>query len=595
MTAEPVVTQPVTVVEVITAGPQGGPAGGPGLRGRPVDTAVIRTLGDFLANLSKTHNLHPEGVFDVDADGNGIANGWTTYNAVTGSLVPRGSGNAQRLVVAPGVNSAIVSTPQPCPEVNVPYVVSAELSVLALEPGANCNIVLECHDLGGAVLDYTYVTTAVVTAGYVIVQATVPAPTGTVSLQAKVEINGGGTVEIDNLITETGTVRTIKSPADSDYITVHSDQTIIRPYKANFAAMGLLDAYRYVGDQRYLTAAVQWLHWYRDHMDPVTGFVEDYDIVAGELVATGDMDSTDSYAATYLNAVEMFWRTTHALDDLEDFRDSISLAVDAIKATLQDSGPCINLTWAKPTFTAAYLMDNCEVVAGLRSAGYLLTVLDDAVGAADAYDTCDIVLAGIESLWDDTAQSYIWAVHESNGARIPTDWADYNGALQNVWAVAFGIATGDRAVGIMQAFGTAHPTWFNAEPPFYWHGIPVWAYQRTNNPNAVNEALDGLLDAAATTAPERYAYPFDALAAGTIALAVTGSGVEYVGIGSNLGLIGGVAGSPGPRGFSGPATTALTPTDTADAVGREGQVAYDDAYVYVKTAAGWRRAALASF
>lgn len=40
---------------------------------------------------------------------------------------------------------------------------------------------------------------------------------------------------------------------------------------------------------------------------------------------------------------------------------------------------------------------------------------------------------------------------------------------------------------------------------------------------------------------------------------------------------------------------AYTPTSTADATGATGDQAFDDSYVYIKTSAGWKRAALASF
>lgn len=40
---------------------------------------------------------------------------------------------------------------------------------------------------------------------------------------------------------------------------------------------------------------------------------------------------------------------------------------------------------------------------------------------------------------------------------------------------------------------------------------------------------------------------------------------------------------------------AVTPTGTADATGSAGDIAYDDSFVYVKTSAGWKRAALSSF
>ncbi len=40
---------------------------------------------------------------------------------------------------------------------------------------------------------------------------------------------------------------------------------------------------------------------------------------------------------------------------------------------------------------------------------------------------------------------------------------------------------------------------------------------------------------------------------------------------------------------------SFTPSGTADDTGEEGDTAYDDDYLYVKTSAGWKRAALSSF
>ena len=39
----------------------------------------------------------------------------------------------------------------------------------------------------------------------------------------------------------------------------------------------------------------------------------------------------------------------------------------------------------------------------------------------------------------------------------------------------------------------------------------------------------------------------------------------------------------------------FTPTGTADAAGVQGNVAWDDGYIYVKTSVGWKRTALAVF
>jgi len=41
--------------------------------------------------------------------------------------------------------------------------------------------------------------------------------------------------------------------------------------------------------------------------------------------------------------------------------------------------------------------------------------------------------------------------------------------------------------------------------------------------------------------------------------------------------------------------TSYTPTGTADTNGNTGDLAWDDSYIYVKTSAGWKRAALSAF
>lgn len=103
------------------------------------------------------------------------------------------------------------------------------------------------------------------------------------------------------------------------------------------------------------------------------------------------------------------------------------------------------------------------------------------------------------------------------------------------------------------------------------------------------------------------------------AASVVGGGTNppelYV-FGGNLTVVPGAAPIPGLRGFMAEALTAgdalvayngddasrqlrldqpFTPTGTADAAGVQGNVAWDDVYIYVKTSVGWKRTALAAF
>ncbi|MBV8981404.1 MAG: hypothetical protein JO086_10930, partial [Acidimicrobiia bacterium] len=85
------------------------------------------------------------------------------------------------------------------------------------------------------------------------------------------------------------------------------DRQAVWPYLSNFAAMGLAKATTVTGNSSYVTAAWSWLSWYQAHMG-TQGFVTDYTMQNGVLMSTGDMDSTDSYAGTFLLAVREAYR-----------------------------------------------------------------------------------------------------------------------------------------------------------------------------------------------------------------------------------------------------------------------------------------------
>ena len=141
------------------------------------------------------------------------------------------------------------------------------------------------------------------------------------------------------------------------------DQKAVWPYLSNFAAMGLARASRTTGDPRYVAAVWRWLRWYQDHQDG-NGYVTDYNITNGAPVSTGDMDSTDAYAGTYLLGSAR--GLAHDRRPAAGARPSIagSGAVAAIESTQQSDG----LTWATPSWRVKYLMDQAETYAGLRAA-----------------------------------------------------------------------------------------------------------------------------------------------------------------------------------------------------------------------------------
>ncbi|MCX6907570.1 MAG: hypothetical protein NTY01_05950, partial [Verrucomicrobia bacterium] len=142
-----------------------------------------------------------------------------------------------------------------------------------------------------------------------------------------------------------------------------SKQSRLVPYFANFAARGLVAAFRETRDARWLDAAKRWAAWHEAHMN-ADGTIYDFNGAPGAWKPTGHYDSTDSYAATYLDLVFAIHRAAPDHEWLRSRLPSVRRAVAAIHLTLQPNG----LTIAKPKWPVMYLMDNTETAARLRAA-----------------------------------------------------------------------------------------------------------------------------------------------------------------------------------------------------------------------------------
>ncbi len=283
---------------------------------------------------------------------------------------------------------------------------------------------------------------------------------------------------------DTATIAAVRAEADwiltaqlpDGAIANHTDRTAIWPYLSNYAAIGLARASAVTGDPRYVSAAWGWLRWYQAH-ETREGFVADHKVAAGSEISTGDMDSTDAYAGTYLLAVWNAYNVRHDVRALRALRPGIGGALRAIQATTDTDG----LTWAKPTWRVKYLMDQAETYAGLRAGARILSVLRDP-RAAQAVSQAKRMQAAVGTLWNDETGSFDWAVHDGR-ARAGTNWSKlYPDALQQAWAVAFGLADSARATDLLRRLTAAHAAWDDPhasdqpDATSYWP-IVAWAFQ----------------------------------------------------------------------------------------------------------------------
>ncbi|WP_409344738.1 hypothetical protein [Paenibacillus sp. MBLB4367] len=243
------------------------------------------------------------------------------------------------------------------------------------------------------------------------------------------------------------------------------------PYFANLALLGLLEK------PEQASVVRKYMDWYFAHLnragtpDAPAGSIFDYTVGAdGQTeTASGDFDSTDSYASTFLNVLRKYAAKTGDTAYLQAHRSDIELIAGAMLATKQADG----LTWAKPAYRVKYLMDNAEVYKGLLDMEWISgAVFGDEAGAALYRQHKNDVLAGIGGLWSDGKNAFAFAKMEDGGLLLP----DWNSFYADATAQLFPIWTGvlapdsERALQLYNTFNEHHPGWpqLNKPDAFPW-------------------------------------------------------------------------------------------------------------------------------
>jgi len=197
------------------------------------------------------------------------------------------------------------------------------------------------------------------------------------------------------------------------------DNIWVIPYFGCFAAQSMILANRISPDPNYLQSAKEFLTWYVNNMNP-DGTVYDFTGTYPNFVATGDYDSTDSYASEFILTSLMYYQDTEDSNFLDWVWPNIIKAAGAIDLTLQGDG----LTWAKPTYHAKYLMDNSEVWQGYTAAAIFAELEANLTRQSEWQNKADNVLAAIESdlYLGDGLSRYAIAKFENDS--LDTGWDD---------------------------------------------------------------------------------------------------------------------------------------------------------------------------
>lgn len=249
-----------------------------------------------------------------------------------------------------------------------------------------------------------------------------------------------------------------------DGTTLYSS-TKIMPYFGNVAAIGMSK------DPAQLSRVRGWMQWYVAHLNATDRWglhntMYDYSVTAtGLQVSTGDADSLDSYAATFLSLARSAYESGDSVTQqyVLTIRDTLYSIADTVVALQQSDG----LTIAKPDYPMEYLMDNSEVYRGLSDMTFLSNdafadaARQNSYGAAAAR-----VYEGVQSLWNSSTETYApWKQGNSLGIAAWNSW--YPDSTSQLFPILFGIITPSepRAVQLYSRFNEQFPAWSSLTIP----------------------------------------------------------------------------------------------------------------------------------
>lgn len=206
-------------------------------------------------------------------------------------------------------------------------------------------------------------------------------------------------------------IRASQLPDGAFRMKSNGDPVWIRPYFGNFAAMALLAGKNPKDRDRVLA----WLDWYAKSQLP-DGSINDWEGgISSRYDDNGTRDSVDSYAATYLMAVDRYQRTTKKLP--KRIAEAAAKALGALNSVYDDG-----LTWDKPDRKMKYIQDNIETYGGLDAAQRLFEAVGDNEKSSDAKLKKEAVALKLQSFFrpDENLFAFVlridgkFQVHESN-------------------------------------------------------------------------------------------------------------------------------------------------------------------------------------
>lgn len=258
-----------------------------------------------------------------------------------------------------------------------------------------------------------------------------------------------------------------------------SDRVV--PYFANLAAMTLVK----IDPPK----ARSYITWYLDNLNEpdrwgLAGTIYDFRVKDGKLVPTGNYDSADSYASTFLSLVSAYYRETR---DARFVRNEMSriCMVAGVVLSLQDNDGLVRV---KPGSQTKYLMDNCENYAGLMDWAKTLEALGETAEASLYREKASLIKQAIQSvLYEPSTGKYAWSLSRF-GKRYPKQGKWYPDGVSQLYLISCGIIEpgSPEAKTIWTDFNSQFPAWEEGvkKDSFPWGVVAITAYTMSDFPRA---------------------------------------------------------------------------------------------------------------
>jgi hypothetical protein len=315
----------------------------------------------------------------------------------------------------------------------------------------------------------------------------------------------------------------------------------VSPYIGNLAALGFLRSRR----PEALPVVERWIDWWFAHLTPESapdGVPFEHFYLAdgsGETVCVkpGDPhlchynDATDSAAATFFTLLLEYQQAGGHIKPEQLGRRTEQ--IDRLWQTLLALQNPDGLFWAKTSYRAKYLEDNCEVYAGLVALERLSrTVFRSAERAARAKAAAGRLRAAIETLLFDTKQGrFLVAKFEDNTVKAPNLGVWYPDVQSQFWPILWGVsnptdANARAAISLLTNIwnGKERPDWAAQTEKINggWISADVaYAAALAGDRKRLPEYLKAV-KRLKIARRDRFAWPFTAADAGWL-LAITGS------------------------------------------------------------------------